>query len=92
MLRRRQSEGTEVVNVNRTATKTMYDFNHGDPFTEYAVNVDGLVERNSVTGRVIALAETIIQTDQDSKRVWFQAIAVFISSHICHRIKSAREL
>ena len=80
------------MNVNRTATDTSYDFNHGDPFTDYAVIVDGLVERNGVIGRVIALAETIIQTDQDGKWVWFQAIAVLTSCHICHRIKSAREL
>ena len=74
-----------MVNVNHTATDTLYDFNQEEPFTDYAVNEDGLVERNSVTGRVIALAETIIQTDQDGKWVWFLAIAVLTSSHICHR-------
>ena len=60
-----------MVNANITDTETTsYNFVDGKPFTEYAVTVDGLVERNGVTGKVVALAATVIQTEEDGKWVW----------------------
>ena len=58
-----------MVNTNLIDTETSYSYDDGEPFTEYAVTVDGLVERNGVTGRVVALAETIVETEEDGKWV-----------------------
>ena len=59
-----------MVNRNLTATETSFNFVGGEPFTEYSVTVDGLVESNGVTGRVVALAEYEIETEEARKWVW----------------------
>ena len=59
-----------MVNMNLTATQTSYPYGNGAPFTKYSVTVDGLVESNGVTGRVVALAEYKIETQEDGKWVW----------------------
>ena len=55
---------TNVANVNQTGTE--FEFTAGQPFTDYSVRVDAVLNVNSDTTRVTALSPNTIMTEEGS--------------------------
>ena len=64
--RRKRQAATNVVNVNQTGTDTNFQFTGGQPFTDYNVSVDAVLNINGVTTRVTALSPNTIKTEEGS--------------------------
>ena len=60
--RGKRQAATNVVNRNQTGTE--FEFTAGQPFTDYSVRVDAVLNVNGVTTRVTALSPNTIMTEE----------------------------
>ncbi|CAI8027895.1 Protein sidekick-2, partial [Geodia barretti] len=62
--RGKRQVATNVVNVNQPRTDTDFQFTGGQPFTDYNVSVDAVLNVNGDTTRVTALSPNTIKTEE----------------------------